>query len=140
MSYTTPLSSVGFGDFIYWYTYLSGMARNVVCSNTYVTFSTLTCPTLSANQNDYNPSGANNAAVLCVSATTPINLTGIANGTPGRIMYIINISTNNITIPNNSSSSLAQNRVYTQTGSSIVLGIGQGITLAFNGTNWSQVG
>lgn len=62
---------------------------------------------LATDQNNYVPG---NYDVLRINATTNISITGIANGKKGRFLHIFNIGTGKITLPHESTSSLAANR------------------------------
>src|SRR3954468_10962227 len=48
-------------------------------------------PQLTANQNDYNPTGAATAAVLQLSSDASRTITGLAGGAEGRVLSLINI-------------------------------------------------
>lgn len=66
---------------------------------------------LSADQNNYNPSGLASASALRLTASVPVNITGIVGGADaGRILLIVNIGANAITLVHQSGSSAAQNR------------------------------
>jgi hypothetical protein len=73
---------------------------------------TITPPTLSANQNDYNPSGLANCVQIRQSCDpTSRTITGLAGGSEGRIIIITNIGTvSDIVLSNESVSSIAANR------------------------------
>jgi hypothetical protein len=67
---------------------------------------------LGSSQNNFNPTGLASAAVLRLTASTAINITGLAGGADGRIITIMNVSSgaNTITLKNNSGSSSAGNK------------------------------
>jgi len=65
---------------------------------------------LSANTNDYAPSGIANTNILRISATSPFDLTGIAMGgtmSPERKLTLVNIGANTITLKNDVTSTAA---------------------------------
>src|SRR5215469_1383425 len=88
----------------------------------------ITPPALAANTNDYAPTGFATASVIRVSSTSAVNLTGLAGGTAGRLVNLINVGTNNIVLVNQSVSSAAANR----------FALGQNITMlpATSATLW----
>lgn len=75
----------------------------------------LTPATLSSDQNDYNPTGFRNTAVLRLNASTIINITGLADPINGRKLDIINIGIIPITFVGQSVLSVVANRFYTST-------------------------
>jgi hypothetical protein len=77
---------------------------------TFITAGVLSPATISTNQNDYNPTGLVNAAVLRLSSSSNIDITGLVGGTNGRKIILINISTFSIKLKDQSILSLAQNR------------------------------
>jgi hypothetical protein len=65
---------------------------------------------ITANQNDYNPTGLSSAAVLRLSTDASRNLTGLAGGGDGRTVVIQNIGSHNLVLLNQSGGSSAANR------------------------------
>lgn len=68
---------------------------------------------LSSNQNDWNPTGLANAAVIRVDASATVKITGLAGGEDGRFIIITNISTvtdGDVILTFEDSSSAAANR------------------------------
>jgi len=64
--------------------------------------------------------------------TANFSITGMAGGLDGRMLVLFNSTTYNMTIANNSFSSLAENRILTGTGVDIVT-VGQGaVTLLYS--------
>jgi len=86
-------------------------------------------PTLSASQNNWNPTDGMGYNVWLLSASTPVNITGLAIGTSlrGRYLILINVGTSDITLVHNSSLSLFANRFKISGGANKVLGAGHGI-------------
>lgn len=65
---------------------------------------------ITADQNDYNPSGLASATVLRISSDASRNITGLSGGGDGRIVAIVNVGANNIVLKDASTSSSAGNR------------------------------
>ncbi len=68
----------------------------------------ISASSLSANQNDY--SAGDGANTLRLTASTAVNITGIAGGTDGRLLVLHNVGSNNITLTSQDASSAAANR------------------------------
>jgi hypothetical protein len=77
-------------------------------------------PQITANQNDYNPTGAATAVVLQVSSDASRTVTGLAGGAEGRVVSLINIGSQPIVLADESTSSSAANR----------FALGAGLTVA----------
>lgn len=58
---------------------------------------TISPAALSANTNDWSPTGLSTATHIRVQATTPINITGLDGGNAGRELTIVNVGANAIT-------------------------------------------
>jgi len=65
---------------------------------------------LTANQNDYNPTGLSTASVLRLSADASRSISGLAGGADGRVLFIHNVGSNDIVLLNNGLDSSAANR------------------------------
>lgn len=70
----------------------------------------LTPTRLAANAHNYAPLGWDTADVLRLAAIAAVDLTGIRGGTPGKLLTIINIGTETITLKASSTSSSPPNR------------------------------
>jgi len=93
---------------------------------------------INGNQNNYQLSGTENQKNRrLTSVSGNITITGfIAAGQDGVEHTLINVdSVDNITIPNQSASSSAINRVITSTGSDIVLAPNQGVDMVYDSTS-----
>ena len=94
---------------------------------------------LSANQNNYAPTGIASAAVLrlITNNTTTRTLTGLTGGFDGRVIKIFNIGVSgtngSITLSDSDTSSTAANRF--NLGSSVTLAVNQGISLVYDSTS-----
>src|SRR3954469_23302561 len=67
-------------------------------------------PQITANQNDYNPTGAATASVLQLSSDASRSISGLAGGAEGRAVCIINVGSQPVTLLDESASSTAANR------------------------------
>jgi hypothetical protein len=65
---------------------------------------------LTASVNDYNPAGLGGAAVLQVSADAPRSISGLAGGAAGRVMTVINVGSQPVTLLDEAAASSAANR------------------------------
>ena len=84
-------------------------------SSTTVAFTGVITPAqIISNQNDYNPTGWSISTVMRIASDAAWDITGIADGHVGRIMVLNNVGSFNITIKNNSVSSIAENRFLMQ--------------------------
>jgi len=66
---------------------------------------------VAASQNDWSPTGWYAANLILVDPSTSLTITGLDSNTSRAIKYICNVSANTLTLANNSSSSLAANRM-----------------------------
>jgi len=109
--------------------------------------------TVNTSYNDLNLSG--HSAFQRLNATAATTITGIApastaggSGSPtwvhsdGRVFWLYNIGTFNITLVNESASSTAGNRITTQTGANVVLGPGRMMQVVYDATSarWRATG
>lgn len=93
---------------------------------------------ISTSQNNYNPTGCDIAAIIYLTATTPVNITGLDCGRgAGRTMFVYNASASTITLVNNSGSSTAANRL--AINANIPLGQNQGIVIQYDSDAGSLV-
>jgi hypothetical protein len=89
-------------------------------------------PQITANQNDYNPTGVATASVLQVSADASRNITGLAGGAEGRVVSLINIGGQPIVLADESTSSSATNRF--ALGANLTVAAKQAAILRYDGT------
>lgn len=68
--------------------------------------------TITGNTNDLSVTDIEKAIVLRITSTGNYNLTGLVpfNATKAWMLFVVNVGTNNITFPDNSASSSANNR------------------------------
>lgn len=93
---------------------------------------------ITADQNDYD---IKDAQVLRLSSDLARTITGFARGEVGRVLLVVNVGANAITISHQSVSSQAQNRVITTTGVAIILTADGRAWLWYDDTTqrWRQV-
>lgn len=74
--------------------------------------SSITPPTLTASVNDYAPTGIETCNFIRLSSSTNVSITGLVEPNPVRnqALFLCNVGTSNITIPNESASSVPGNR------------------------------
>ncbi len=89
-------------------------------------------PQITANQNDYNPSGVATASVLQVFSDAARSISGLAGGAEGRVVSLINIGSQPIALLDESASSTAANRF--TLGASLTLPAKQAALLRYDGT------
>jgi hypothetical protein len=70
----------------------------------------ITPPTITANQDNYQPTGLSTAAILRLSTDASRDLRGLADGYDGRWFVLINVGTQNLTLRSEATSSTAANR------------------------------
>jgi hypothetical protein len=95
---------------------------------------------LTANANDYNPTGLNNTTVLRLTSDASRSITGITGGISGRILNLLNVGANDIVLSNADTNSATTNRFLLN--SNITISPNQGITLQYDGTSqrWRAIG
>lgn len=100
----------------------------------------LTPSQITADQDNYNPTNLNITNTLRLSTDASRTITGLAGGVNGRVMFIVNINTNDIVLSNENASSTAGNRF--AIGADITLNGGEGVTLKYDSTSarWRCVG
>jgi hypothetical protein len=94
---------------------------------------------ITANQNDYNPAGVGAASVLQLSSDASRSISGLAGGAEGRIVSIINVGGQPITLLDESASSAAANRF--ALGGDVAISAKQAAMLRYDGTaaRWQTI-
>ncbi|RTL49776.1 MAG: DUF2793 domain-containing protein [Bradyrhizobiaceae bacterium] len=87
---------------------------------------------ITANQNDYNPAGIASASVLQISSDASRTISGLAGGGEGRILCILNVGSQTITLADESASSSASNRF--TLGPNLAIASKQAVILRYDGT------
>lgn len=95
---------------------------------------------VTADQNDYNPTGLSTASVLRLSSDASRNITGLSGGGDGRVIAIVNVGANPVTLRDENSSSAAANRF--ALGADFLLNAKQGAVLWYDSTDsrWKLLG
>lgn len=102
----------------------------------------ITPPTITSNQNDYNPTGIATAAVVRLSSDAARTITGLSVSTlTGRILIVLNVGSFNIGFQTESLSSSAANR-FSFGATSLSLQPGGGMILYYDSTSsrWRCIG
>ncbi len=111
-----------------WLTDLPETAASVVLGGT------ISPASLSASQNDWNPTGWAGASIIRVTSSGEVDLTGLTGGRAGRVAIVQNIGTNVETLKNESASSSAANR-FALGGGDLALSGGASALLIYDGTS-----
>lgn len=95
---------------------------------------------ITADQNDYNPTGLSSASTLRLTSDASRNITGLQGGADGRIILIHNVGAQNIVLVDESASSSAANR-FAMTGDYTLLP-DDGVFLQYDSTSsrWRLIG
>lgn len=94
---------------------------------------TVTLSQLTADADNFNLPGCSIARVSTDASVRTI--TGFAGGTPGRIVILRHIGSNNITLANENAGSEAENRLLSTTGSDRTLAPGGMALIAYDGNS-----
>jgi hypothetical protein len=89
-------------------------------------------PQITANQNDYNPTGVAAASVLQLSSDASRTVSGLAGGAEGRVVSLINTGSQPIVLADESTSSSAVNRF--TLGANLTVAAKQAAMLRYDGT------
>jgi len=95
---------------------------------------------ITANQNDYNPTGLADAVVLRLSSDAARDVTGLAGGADGRILTIHNVGSQTITLKDENAGSSAANRF--ALAADVILAGDDGAVLQYDSTSsrWRCIG
>lgn len=88
---------------------------------------------ITANQNDYAPTGFSTATLLRLNTDASRNVTGLAGGATGRVVKLLIIGSFPLVLVNESGSSTAANRF--TIGFDLTLYPGQAVELTYDGTS-----
>lgn len=95
----------------------------------------LTPSQITANQNDYNPASLSTASVLRLSSDASRDITGLAGGSDGRVIVLLNRGAQNIVLKHESVSSTAANRFKFPGSVDMTMIPGASITLIYDATD-----
>lgn len=88
---------------------------------------------ITANQNDYNPTGLSTASTLRLSTDAARDITGLQGGADGRVIVLHNTGSNNIVLKDESTSSTAAYRF--ALNADVTLGADQAAVLQYDSTS-----
>lgn len=103
-----------------------GLAVNATAPSKYAATSPAQ---ITADQNDYNL-GTGTFFRLVSNASR--NITGLANGADGRMVYLVNVGANNIVLQNQNAGSTDANKIITGTGADVTLAADNAATLIYD--------
>lgn len=97
-------------------------------------------PQLTADENDYAPTGFESASVVRISADAVHGISGLAEGSEGRVLCLINTGAFAVILRNEDAGSTAANRF--GFGSDVTLAAKQGALLIYDGdaARWRRIG
>jgi hypothetical protein len=99
------------------------------------TLSTITPPQITADQNNYSPTGWIGAYVVRLSSDAARNITGLGRNGTSLIKIVQNIGTQNIVLVHESASSAANQRLRCPGGANFTLGAGSGAHMIYDGSS-----
>jgi hypothetical protein len=93
------------------------------------------------NNNNYSGSDGRSFARVSGDAGGTSTITGFSAGSDGRMLIVVNISSNNVTITHQDINSMAGNRVITATALSLVLTVDDAVCLIYDAITlrWRQI-
>ncbi len=103
-------------------------------SGAFLLSGTISPSQITANQNNYNPSGLSGAVQLRLSTDASRNLTGIAGGADGRLLLITNITSADLVLTSEDALSTAGNR-FLFAGGDRTLTADESVLLRYDGTS-----
>ncbi len=95
---------------------------------------------ITADQNNYNPTGLSTASVVRISSDAARAVTGLDGGSDGRVLTLVNVGSFTITLNDQNASSSAANRF--AIGSDIAIAANQAVAIIYDATatRWRAVG
>lgn len=87
---------------------------------------------ITANQDNYSPSGLGIAYAMLINSSGAFNITGIASVQPGRELFVYNTGANNITLKHQDAASTATNRIIGRGNADVVLTPATGLTIWYS--------
>lgn len=124
----------------------SSLGINLATANTWtgtqthggMAFTAISMTALASNTNDWALTAG--GTLYTISASTPVNVTGInQTQTAGVVVILVNTGSNAITLVNQSGSSTSTHRFLFGGGNNIILGTAGAITLIFDGSFWHDL-
>lgn len=90
---------------------------------------------IGANQNDYAPTGFSTASVVRLTASGAYSITGLAGGSNGRAIVVVNVGSNTITLSHENASSTAANRFACPSSANFSLLAGSCVIVVYDTTS-----
>ena len=144
--YTTPevgvVGETTESDGTYGYTgIVNGAIRGLNGGGFRLKLRSLTPAQITANQNNYNPTGLSYSSRLRISSDAARDITGLVAGATDEVIAISNIGSFAITLKHESASSTAANRFWMPSLADHALSAGAGCVLCYDGTlaRWTVV-
>lgn len=94
----------------------------------------VTPPQITANQNNYNPTGLSTCQLLRLSSDASRDITGIAALSVTRTMVLMNVGAQNIVLKNQSASSSAANQIACPGLADFTVNVGDAVTMLYDTT------
>lgn len=113
---------------------------NVDATGTFTLSGDITPAQITADQNNYNPTGLSSATVLRLNSDAARNITGLSGGADGRLLIVYNVGSFNIVLKDESSSSTAANRFALQTDITIAPDVGVILQYDSTSSRWRAQG
>jgi hypothetical protein len=108
-------------------------------SGTFALSGSITPPQITADQNNYNPTGLAGASFIRLSSDANRTITGLAGGVGGRLIYLMNVGSNPITFSDSNTGSTTTNRFLL--GADLILPPNNGLLIEYDATDsrWRKV-
>lgn len=90
---------------------------------------------ITADQNNYAPTNISNNMILRLTTDASRTITGITTGANGRLLFILNIGSNDLVLAHQSSSSDAGNRIITNDATDLTIQSGHAVALIYDATS-----
>lgn len=113
---------------------------NVDATGTFTLSGDITPAQITADQNNYNPTGLSGATVLRLNSDAARNITGLSGGSDGRLLIVYNVGSFNIVLKDESSSSTAANRFALQADVTIAPDVGVILQYDSTSSRWRAQG
>lgn len=84
--------------------------ESIALAETFALLGDLTPATITADQNDYSPTGLEDTSILRLATNASRNLTGLAGGSEGRLVVISNVGANDLVLKDENGASAVANR------------------------------
>lgn len=113
----------------------------VSVEDVFITSAILSPAQITANQDDYAPTGVGQASWLRLDTDASRTLTGLSAGRPGEIKTITNIGSNDLVLSHQDASSTAANRFLSYSGADVTVGADESVNIRYddNTERWRVV-